>query len=647
MAAMAVAQETLDQLRTAGLTDVDPEIADLLGQELERQREQIELIASENFTWPAVFEAVGSTPTNKYAEGYPGKRYYGGCEVVDEIEQLAIDRAKSLFGADHANVQPHAGAQTNMAVYMAALKPGDTILSLELSHGGHLTHGLKVNFSGRLYTIVHYGVSRETNMVDYDDVLHLAKEHRPNLIVCGGSAYPRTVETDQFRKIADEVGALLLCDMAHFAGLVAAGLHPNPVEHCDFVTSTTHKTLAGPRAGFVLCREEHAQAVDRAVFPGMQGGPLQHTIAAKATCFRIAATEAFRDYQRQVRANADTLSDTLMKGGLDVLTGGTDTHLLQLDLRGTDWTGKDAEERLADVKLTVNRNTVPFDEQPPTVASGVRIGTPAATMRGFVEEDFAEVGQVIVEALRRGRRRRGPRSPERRSLRQASALSGIPRLHDVRRVTAVATERLIEVKHPLVQHKLSYLREQDTPTVHFRKIANEVTLLLTYEATKDFPTEDVEIETPLERTTVQRISGKKVAVCPVLRAGMGMLDGVLSLVSGARVGFIGLYRDEETLEPVEYYVKLPNDLEDRDAIVLDPMLATGNSSVAAIAKVKDAGARTVTLVCLVAAPEGIERVHAEHPEVRIVTASVDRGLNEKGYIVPGLGDAGDRLYGTK
>ena len=402
MAAMAVAQETLDQLRTAGLADVDPEIADLLGQELERQREQIELIASENFTWPAVFEAVGSTPTNKYAEGYPDKRYYGGCEVVDEIEQLAIDRAKSLFGADHANVQPHAGAQTNMAVYMAALKPGDTILSLELSHGGHLTHGLKVNFSGRLYTIVHYGVSRETNMVDYDDVLHLAKEHRPNLIVCGGSAYPRTVETDQFRKIADEVGALLLCDMAHFAGLVAAGLHPNPVEHCDFVTSTTHKTLAGPRAGFVLCREEHAQAVDRAVFPGMQGGPLQHTIAAKATCFRIAATEAFRDYQRQVRANADTLSDTLMKGGLDVLTGGTDTHLLQLDLRGTDWTGKDAEERLADVKLTVNRNTVPFDEQPPTVASGVRIGTPAATMRGFVEEDFAEVGQVIVEALGEG-----------------------------------------------------------------------------------------------------------------------------------------------------------------------------------------------------------------------------------------------------
>ena len=396
---MAVAQETLEQLRTAGLSDVDPEIADLLTKELERQRGQIELIASENFTWPSVLEAIGSTPTNKYAEGYPGKRYYGGCEVVDEIEQLAIDRAKSLFGAEHANVQAHAGAQTNMAVYMAALQPGETILSLELSHGGHLTHGLKVNFSGRLYTIVHYGVSRETNVVDYDEVLALAKEHRPKLIVCGGSAYPRTVESDKFREIADEVGALLVCDMAHFAGLVAAGLHPNPVEHCDFITSTTHKTLAGPRAGFILCREEHAQAVDRAVFPGMQGGPLEHTIAAKAACFKIAATEAFRDYQRQVRANADMLSETLMEGGLDVLTGGTDTHLLQLDLRKTEWTGKDAEERLAEVKITVNRNTVPFDERPPTVASGVRIGTPAATMRGFAEEEFREVGRVIVDAL--------------------------------------------------------------------------------------------------------------------------------------------------------------------------------------------------------------------------------------------------------
>ena len=396
---MAVAQQTFQQLTTSGLDQLDPEIADLLGREVERQRNQIELIASENFTWPAIMEAIGSTPTNKYAEGYPGKRYYGGCEVVDEIEQLAIDRAKELFGADHANVQPHAGAQTNMAVYMAVLKPGDTILSLELAHGGHLTHGLKVNFSGRLYTIAHYGVSRATNVVDYDEVLEKARQARPKLIVCGGSAYPRTVDTARFREIADDVGALLLCDMAHFAGLVAAGLHPNPMEHCDFVTSTTHKTLAGPRSGFILCTAEHAQAVDRAVFPGMQGGPLEHTIAAKATCFKIAATEAFRDYQAQVRRNADTLSETLMEGGLDVLTGGTDTHLLQLDLRSTDWTGKDAEERLDEVKLTVNRNTVPYDERPPTVASGIRIGTPAATMRGMDDGDFREIGRIIVEAL--------------------------------------------------------------------------------------------------------------------------------------------------------------------------------------------------------------------------------------------------------
>jgi glycine hydroxymethyltransferase len=396
---MAVAQETLEHLRTAGLSDVDREIADLLGRELERQRGQIELIASENFTWPSILEAIGSTPTNKYAEGYPGKRYYGGCEVVDEIEQLAIDRAKELFGAEHANVQPHAGAQTNMAVYFAAMQPGDTLLSLSLDQGGHLTHGLKVNFSGRLYNVVHYGVSRETMVVDYDEVLELAKANRPKLIVCGGSAYPRTVEADRFREIADEVGALLLCDMAHFAGLVAAGLHPNPVPYSDFVTSTTHKTLSGPRAGFILCKEEHAQAVDRAVFPGMQGGPLQHTIAAKATCFRIAATEAFRDYQRQVRANADVLAETLIEGGLDVLTGGTDTHLLQLDLRNSEWTGKDAQDRLEEIRIATNRNTVPFDERPPMVASGVRLGTPAATMRGFDEDAFREVGRIIVDAL--------------------------------------------------------------------------------------------------------------------------------------------------------------------------------------------------------------------------------------------------------
>jgi glycine hydroxymethyltransferase len=396
---MATVQLQLGDLRTAGLGDVDPEVAALLDRELERQRGEIELIASENFTWPAVLEAVGSVATNKYSEGYPGRRYYGGCEVIDEIELLAIERAKALFGAEHANVQPHAGSQANMAVYFATLAPGDTMLALELTHGGHLTHGHRVNFSGKLYKVVHYGVSRETNLVDYDQVRRLAKEHLPKLIVCGASAYPRTVESWRFREIADEVGALLLCDMAHFAGLVAAGIHPNPVEHCDFVSSTTHKTLAGPRSAFVLCKEEHAQALDKAVFPGMQGGPLNHAIAAKAACFRIAASDSFRAYQESVRANADALAAGLQEGGVDVLTGGTDTHLVLVDLRSTAWSGKDAEERLAEVAITVNRNTVPFDERPPTVTSGFRLGTPAMTMRGLDEDDFREVASIIAGAL--------------------------------------------------------------------------------------------------------------------------------------------------------------------------------------------------------------------------------------------------------
>ncbi len=422
---MAISLETIDFLRTAGLAELDPAIADLLGRELERQRTHIELIASENFTWPSILEAVGSVPTNKYAEGTPGHRYYGGCEVVDEIERLAIDRAKALFGAEHANVQPHAGAATNMAVYFACLEPGDTILAMRLDHGGHLTHGLKVNFSGRGYTIVSYGVERETGLIDFEEVRRLATEHRPKLIVCGGSAYPRAIEADRFREIADEVGALLLCDMAHFAGLVAAGLNPNPVPHCHFVTSTTHKTLAGPRSGFILCGEEHAKAIDRAVFPGLQGGPLMHTIAAKATCFAIAASKPFRDYQVQIRANADALAEGLIERRLDVLTGGTDTHLVQLDLRRSEWTGKDAEDRLDKVDITVNRNTVPYDERPPTVASGVRLGTPAVTMRGFDEDDLREVAAIIGRGARRRRRSQCAADEKRGAVRAPSALSGL------------------------------------------------------------------------------------------------------------------------------------------------------------------------------------------------------------------------------
>ena len=647
---MAVAQQTFQQLTTAGLDQLDPEIADLLGREVERQRNQIELIASENFTWPAILEAVGSTPTNKYAEGYPGKRYYGGCEVVDEIEQLAIDRAKELFGADHANVQPHAGAQTNMAVYMAVLKPGDTILSLELSHGGHLTHGLKVNFSGRLYTIAHYGVSRETNVVDYDEVLEKARHARPKLIVCGGSAYPRTVDTAKFREIADDVGALLLCDMAHFAGLVAAGLHPNPMEHCDFVTSTTHKTLAGPRSGFILCTEEHAQAVDRAVFPGMQGGPLEHTIAAKATCFKIAATEAFRDYQSQVRRNADTLSDTLMEGGLDVLTGGTDTHLLQLDLRSHRLDGQGRGGAAGRGEADRESQHRPVRRAAPDRRERHQDGDAGGDDAGDGRRRLPRDRAHHRRRARRIARHRRAAVPRGGAVRQEAALPGVPRLDDLRdavTVTAVRTGSVVEVKHPLVQHKLSYLRDKNTPTVHFRKLVNEITLLLTYEATKDLPTEDVEVETPLEVGRFPHISGKKVAVCPILRAGVGMLDGVLSLISSARVGFIGMYRDEETLEPVEYYAKLPADVAERDVILLDPMLATGNSTAAAIKTVKDAGATSVRLIAIIAAPEGIEKITTDHPDVQIVVAAIDRGLNERGFIVPGLGDAGDRLYGTK
>jgi glycine hydroxymethyltransferase len=396
---VATAEQTFEHLRAAGLDELDPDVAGLIDRELGRQRDQLELIASENFTWPAVLEAASSVLTNKYAEGYPGKRYYGGCEWVDEIEQLAIDRVKALFGADHANVQPHAGGPANLAAYFAMLEPGDPILGLRLDHGGHLTHGLKVNFSGRLYDVHSYGVRREDSRIDFEEVERLARQHRPKLIVAGASAYPRVIEAERFRAIADEVGARLMVDMAHFSGLVAAGLHPNPVEHADVVTSTTHKTLAGPRSGLVLCREEHATAVDKAVFPGLQGGPLCHIVAAKAVCFKLAGTEAFREYQGRIVANAKALAATLMDGGMKLLTDGTDIHLLQLDLRSTQWSGRDAEERLHEVAITVNRNTVPFDERPPTIASGVRIGTPAATMRGFSEDDMREVGAIILETL--------------------------------------------------------------------------------------------------------------------------------------------------------------------------------------------------------------------------------------------------------
>ncbi|MEA2315039.1 MAG: glycine hydroxymethyltransferase [Solirubrobacteraceae bacterium] len=384
------------------LAEVDPEIAEVLRGELEREQRTLEMIASENFVPRAVLECQGSVLTNKYAEGYPGRRYYGGCEWVDISEQLAIDRACALFGAEHANVQPHSGSQANAAVYHALLAPGETIMGLSLAHGGHLTHGMKLNVSGRLYEIAAYEVDRESSLIDMDAVASVARERRPKMLLAGWSAYPRQLDFQRFREIADDVGALLVVDMAHFAGLVAAGLHPNPLEYgADVVTTTTHKTLGGPRAGVILCKEQFAKKIDSAVFPGQQGGPLEHVIAAKAVAFKIAASELFAERQRRTIDGARALAAELLKAGhgVNVLTGGTDVHLLLVDLRESELTGKQAEDRLAEIGITVNRNAVPFDPRPPMEASGLRIGTPALATRGCQIEDFSEIGRILASAL--------------------------------------------------------------------------------------------------------------------------------------------------------------------------------------------------------------------------------------------------------
>ncbi|MCD5324061.1 MULTISPECIES: serine hydroxymethyltransferase [Pontibacillus] len=378
---------------------VDPEIMEAIQLEKTRQQEKIELIASENFVSEAVMEAQGSVLTNKYAEGYPGKRYYGGCEHVDIAENLARDRAKKLFGADHANVQPHSGAQANMTVYFAVLDPGDTVLGMNLNHGGHLTHGSPVNFSGKLYNFVDYGVDQETEQIDYEAVLEKAREVQPKLIVAGASAYPRSIDFKKFREIADEVGAYLLVDMAHVAGLVATGHHPNPVPYADFVTTTTHKTLRGPRGGMVLCKEEYAKKIDKALFPGMQGGPLMHVIAAKAVSFQEALQDDFKDYSEKIINNAKRLGESLQKEGVRLVSGGTDNHLLLLDLRPLNLTGKVAEKALDDIGITVNKNTIPFDPESPFVTSGIRIGTAAVTSRGFGEEEMDEIASIIAFTL--------------------------------------------------------------------------------------------------------------------------------------------------------------------------------------------------------------------------------------------------------
>ena len=405
---------------TAPLSQVDPEIAALIRDETRRQEEGLELIASENFVSPAVLEAMGSVLTNKYAEGYPGKRYYGGCEVVDRVESLAIERARKLFGAEHVNVQAHSGSQANMAVYLTAVEPGDVVLGLDLAHGGHLTHvmevgdtllsldlnsgghlthGSQVNFSGRLYKVVHYGLSRETETIDFDQVRALAREHRPKVIVVGASAYPRTLDFARFREIADETGAKLVVDMAHIAGLIAAGLHPNPVPIAEFVTTTTHKTLRGPRGGMVICKEPFAKALNSRIFPGIQGGPLMHVIAAKAVALQEALQPSFKEYQRQIVANAHALAEALQRAGLRLCSGGTDNHLMLVDLRPKKLTGRAGEDALGKAGITVNKNMIPFDPEKPMTTSGIRIGTPAVTTRGMREKEMAEIGRLIGEAL--------------------------------------------------------------------------------------------------------------------------------------------------------------------------------------------------------------------------------------------------------
>ena len=381
------------------LTSTDPDIANAIRNELHRQQDGLELIASENIVSPAVLEAVGSVLTNKYAEGYPGKRYYGGCEHVDVVETLAIERAKALFGADHANVQPHSGAQANMAVYLAMLKPGDTILGMNLAHGGHLTHGHPLNFSGKYFNIVPYGVRQDDERIDYDELERLAREHKPRMVVVGASAYARTIDYPRIRAVANEVGALVMTDMAHISGLVAAGLHPTPIPHSDFVTTTTHKTLRGPRGGLILCRSEFAKEVDRALFPGVQGGPLMHVIAGKAVCFKEALSESFRTYQLQVVRNAARLASRLAAAGLRIVSGGTDNHLILVDVFSRGLTGKVAEAALGRASIIVNKNAIPFDQQPPMTASGIRVGTPAVTTRGLGEAEMDLIAGFFARVL--------------------------------------------------------------------------------------------------------------------------------------------------------------------------------------------------------------------------------------------------------
>ena len=539
-----------------------------------------------------------------------------------------------------------------MAAYYALLEPGDTVLGLRLDHGGHLTHGHRVNFSGRNYRFVAYGVAPETERIDFDEVRRLAQEHRPKLIVTGASAYPRVIDFAAFREIADEVGALLMVDMAHFSGLVAAGLHPNPVEWADIVTSTTHKTLRRPALGLrPVPRPTSGRRSTRAVFPGLQGGPLCHATAAKAVCFAVAGTEAFREYQRAGRANADALAEALLEGGHRLVSGGTDTHLVLLNLRGSQWSGKDAEERLHAIGLTVNRNAVPFDERPPAVSSGVRIGTPAATMRGLDADDFREVGRIDLRRAGARRRPAGAAARVDALLARRPLYAGPARLPDLRRrlMGRPGRSRARGLRAPAraAQGHAAARRHHDTRD--FRQLSAEIAghALLRGDA-RPGARAGRGARRRSRRRPACRCRGKKVGVVPILRAGVGMLDGVLAMIPVARVGFIGLYRNEETLEPVALLPEAARRPRRARGAAARPDArdrrlggARGRPSA------RSSGRAGVRLLCIIAAPEGIETLHDRHPDVIIHAACIDRQLNDIGYILPGLGDAGDRLWGTK
>ena len=620
----------------------DTQLFESVERELNRQRNNIELIASENFVSEEVLQLAGSVLTNKYAEGYPAKRYYGGCQFVDEVEELARQRICEIYGAEHANVQPHSGAQANTAVYLALLQHGDKVLGMSLADGGHLTHGHPLNFSGINYEFYSYGVSKETETIDYEAYKKQVEEIKPKLVVAGASAYSRTIDFEFMAKVAHDNGALFMVDMAHIAGLVAAGVHPSPFPYADIVTTTTHKTLRGPRGGVIMCKKEFAADIDRAVFPGMQGGPLMHIIAAKAQCFYEVQQPEFKDYAKQIIKNAKAMEKVFKEEGFRLVAGGTDNHLLLVDVKAScGISGKKAQRLLDEINITANKNAIPFDTEKPFKASGIRIGTPAMTTKGFKEEDFEEVARIIAYRLKNEE----TDEIKEECLKRVAKLTEKVTMYSNIKYIYEANMSVTILDHALIQHKLTIMRDKNTSTYIFKQNLDEIAKLMAFEVTRNVSLKDKAIETPV-CSMVGKEMDQQIILAPILRAGIGLVDGFRDIIPTAKVGHIGMERDEETLIPREYYAKFPKGLEDALVIVLDPMLATGGSANMAIENIKQRGARKIKLVCLVGAPEGVKAIQEVHPDVDITLAALDEKLNEHGYIVPGLGDAGDRLFGT-